>query len=65
MRPGRAAITATRVDRNTASSMLWVTNTTVRPRAAHSADKLAVEALAREFVERAERLVHQQQVGRR
>ena len=36
-RPGRAAITTTRVDRNTASTMLWVTNTTVRPRAAHSA----------------------------
>ena len=45
--------------------MLCVTNTTVRPRAAHSASELVVEPLPREFVERAERLVHQQQVGRR
>ncbi len=64
MRPGRAAITATRVDRKTASTMLWVTKTTVRPRAAHSARSSVVEPLAREFVERAERFVHQQQVRR-
>ena len=37
MRPGRAAMTTTRVERNTASTMLWVTNTTVSLRADHSA----------------------------
>ncbi len=41
MRPGRAAITTTRVDRNTASTMLCVTKTTVSPRAAHSASSSA------------------------
>ena len=44
--------------------MLCVTKTTVRPRACHSASELGVEPLSRELVERAERLVHQQQVGR-
>ena len=56
------AITATRVDRNTASSMLCVTKTTVSPRARPQREELGVEALPREFVERAERLVHQQQI---
>ena len=36
-RPGRAPMTTTRVDRNTASAMLCVTKTTVSPRPAHSA----------------------------
>ncbi|MEY3253206.1 MAG: hypothetical protein RL227_2179 [Pseudomonadota bacterium] len=38
-RPGRAAITTTRCDRNTASRMLCVTNITVRSRAAHSCSR--------------------------
>ena len=44
--------------------MLWVTNTTVSPRRAPQRGELAVESLAREFVERAERLVHQQEIRR-
>jgi hypothetical protein len=34
-RPGRAAMTTTRVDRYTASQTLWVTKTTVRPSSLH------------------------------
>ena len=45
MRPGRAAITSTRVDRNTASWMEWVTNSTVRARAFHSASRSASSRL--------------------
>ena len=43
--------------------MLCVTNTTVSPRCAPQRREVVVEPLARELVERAERLVHQQQVG--
>ena len=44
--------------------MLWVTNTTVRRARGPQRGELAVEALPREFVERAERLVHQQEIRR-
>ena len=44
--------------------MLWVTNTTVRRAIGPKRRELAVEALARELVQRAERLVHQQEIGR-
>ncbi len=36
MRPGRGDITTMRVDRNTASGIEWVTNTTVLPVLSHS-----------------------------
>ena len=59
MRPGERVSTTTRSDRNTASSTLWVTNSTVlrsrsQIRAARSACRCGLR------VERAERLVHQQ-----
>ena len=44
--------------------MLWVTKTTVS-RAPPQAPQVAVEPVARELVERAERLVHQQQARAR
>ena len=60
-RPGRAAITTTRVDRNTASGCCASrTRRSARARV-HSASSSSSSLLAREFVERAERLVHQQQ----
>ena len=59
-RPG--LITTTRVERNTASAIEWVTKTTVEPRRLPDPQQLEVQPLARHLVERAERLVHQQQL---
>ena len=63
MRPGRGDITTMRVDRNTASGIEWVTNSTVLPVTSHRPQQLLVELVAHDLVERAERLVHQQKVG--
>ncbi len=62
IRPGRADMTTTRVDRKTASGMLWVTNTMVVPRPPPDAHQLGVHPLAGHLVERPERLVHEQQL---
>ena len=61
IRPGRGDITTTRSERNTASGIEWVTNTTAAPVSAADARQLGLHPLARHLVERAERLVHQQQ----
>ena len=67
MRPGRGDITTTRSDRNTASAIEWVTNSTVlrglagEVALAPDAQQLERHVVARHGVERAERLVHQQQ----
>ena len=53
-------MTTTRVDRKTASGIEWVTNTIGRPGLLPDAQDLLVHALAGHLVERAERLVHQQ-----
>ena len=63
IRPGRGDITTIRVDRNTASGIEWVTNSTVLPRLVPQPQQLLVEHVADDLVERAERLVHQQQIG--
>ena len=55
----------TRFDRNTASWIECVTNTTVSFFSRHSVEQVGVELVARDLVERAEGLVHQQQVGLR
>ena len=62
-RPGRGDITTMRSPRRAASRTLWVTNTTVRPRSRDERLELLVEHVAGHRVERAERLVHQQDVG--
>ena len=62
MRPGRGDITTIRVDRNTASGIEWVTKTTVLPVLRPQPQQLLVELVADDLVERAERLVHQQQL---
>ena len=62
MRPGRGDITTIRVDRNTASGIEWVTKTTVLPVSRPQPQQLLVELVAHDLVERAERLVHQQQL---
>ena len=62
IRPGRGDITTTRVERNTASGMEWVTNTMVVAGAPPDLHQLEVHPLARHLVERPERLVHQQQL---
>ena len=59
--PGRGDITTTRVERKTASAIECVTKTIVEPGLVPDPQQLAVQALARHLVERAERLVHQQQ----
>ena len=61
IRPGRGDITTTRSDRNTASGIEWVTNTTVGAGLGADADQLGLHVLAGHLVEGAERLVHQQQ----
>ena len=61
MRPGRGDITTTRSASSTASSMLWVMNTTVLRRLRPQRLQVDAHLLARERVERAEGLVHQQQ----
>ena len=53
-------MTTTRDDRKTASGIEWVTNTTVIPVCSQIAQDLLVHPLAGHLVERAERLVHQQ-----
>ena len=63
MRPGRGDITTMRVDRNTASGIEWVTKITVLSVFAQSSQELLVEVVADDLVERAERLVHEQQLG--
>ena len=60
IRPGRGDITTTRVDRNTASAIEWVTNMTVVAGALPDLEQLEVHPLAGHLVERPERLVHQQ-----
>ena len=62
-RPGRGDITTMRVDRNTASGIEWVTKTIVLPVCVPEPQQLLVELVADDLVERAEGLVHQQQVG--
>ena len=59
-RPGRAVITAIRVDRYTDSYTLCVTNTTVQRWLAQSCEQIVVELEARDLVERGEGLVHQE-----
>ena len=54
-------MTTTRVERNTASAIECVTKTIVEPVSLPDPQQLHVQALARHLVERAERLVHQQQ----
>ena len=66
MRPGRGVMTTTRSARNTASGIEWVTNRMVlRARGevalAPDAQQLERHLVARHRVERAERLVHQQE----
>ena len=52
-----------RVDRNTASGIECVTNSAVLPVFVPQPQQLLIEHVAHDLVERAERLVHQQQVG--
>ena len=58
---GRASITATSSARRSASGTSWVTSTTVLPSRACSSRNSSCSAPARQRVEGAERLVHQQQ----
>ena len=60
---GRGADHDDAVGRNTASSTLWVTKTTVLRVAVPDAQQLDLHQLAGLRVERAEGLVHQQDVG--
>ena len=60
IRPGRALITTTRDDRKTASGIEWVTNRTVVPGLLPDPQDLGVHPLPGHLVERAERLVHQE-----
>ena len=62
MRAGPAVSTTTRVPRNTASVMPWVTKTMVFFASLPDAQELEIHLLARERVERAERLVHQDEL---
>ena len=56
-------MTTTRSERNTASGMEWVTKTTAAPVSAAMRTSSSCMPLAGHLVERAERLVHQQQGG--
>ena len=62
-RPGRGDRTTTRSATRIASGMLWVTITIVVAGAFPEAQQLQVEPLAGQGVERAERLVEQQDLG--
>ena len=62
-RPGRGLITTILVDRYTASGIEWVTKAMVFLVARPELQQLGIEMVAHDLVERAERLVHQQQVG--
>ena len=61
IRPGRGDITTTRSERNTASGIECVTNTVLVPVCAQMPQQLGLQPLAGHLVQRAERLVHQQQ----
>ena len=61
MRPGRGDMTTMRVERNTASGIEWVTKITVFSRLRPELQQLLVQMVADDLVERAERLVHQEQ----
>ena len=63
IRPGPALITRTRSASSAASSTEWVTKIMVTRVRAQIAQQLALELLARERVERAERLIHQEDIG--
>ncbi len=63
MRPGRALITSTRVARKIASSMSWVTNSTVLRSRSQMPSSSSCIKRAGLVVERAERLVQQQDRG--
>ena len=63
MVPGRAENTATRSARNMASPRLWVTNTMVLSVRDEQHREVLAEDHAGLLVERAERLVHQQDAG--
>ena len=60
MRPGERVSTTTRSDRNTASSTLWVTNSTVLRSRSQISSSSFCRPRAGVRIERAERLVHQQ-----
>ena len=62
-RPGRGDITTILVDRYTASGIEWVTKQMVLLVSRPELQQLSIEVVADDLVERAERLVHQQQVG--
>ena len=62
-RPGRGVITTTRSARKIASPMLCVTKTIVFAVSVQSAQQQEIHLVARQRVERAERLVHQQHAG--
>ena len=64
-RPGRGDMTSSRLARNTASSMPWVMKKTLLPVRAQMSRMQFLHLLARQRVERAERLVHQQDVADR
>ena len=61
-RPGRLESSTTRSPSRTASRTLWVTKTTVRSVSRHRALELVVQHVSGHRVERAERLVHQEDV---
>ena len=63
MRAGRSESTRTRSASCAASSMSWVTSTTVRGCSRSSRASSRAHAQAGQVVERRERLVHQQEVG--
>ena len=59
---GAANITRIRSEKKIASSMLWVTNTAVFGEMCKDAGDFALELLARDGIQRAKRVVHQQNV---
>ena len=63
IRPGPGDITTTRSARKIASSIEWVTKSTVKPGARPDLQQLVLQLLAGHGVERAERLVHQHDLG--
>ena len=62
MRPGLGLITTILDDRNTASGIECVTNTTVFFVRRPQLQQLLVQLVAHDFIERPERLIHQQQL---
>src|ERR1700704_1259177 len=59
---GRRVMTSTRSARNTASRMLCVTNSAVLVYCCHKSSSRLIHLIARNGIERAERLVHQQEL---